>query len=411
MTGCGRQPTSDWQEARIFFDLSPISGVPENFDPTKDNQVTQLYSANSRFYFSWCAILAVALLCSACAPQAPPPRPRFFWPLAPDAPKIEFIDFYQTNYDINRGAEHWLTESIFGREKPILLFKRPYGVLADGKGRVYVSDPGSGQVVLLDVGRLQVGSLKNGEGGEFFNFPAGMALDRDGQLFLVESTAQVIDVFSPAGKYVRNFGGGQLIRPLAVAIDDLRDRVYVVDPGAHRIAVFTRAGAFVRHIGERGGSPGMFNFPLDIDLDAEGNLYILDSLNARVQVLDPEGIFLRAFGERGTARGSFQVPKGLAVSPSGQVYVTDSLASRIVIFDLEGRYLLTVGGPGVVTRSGVSPGSFYLPQGIDVDNKNAIWIVDSLNRMVHQFQFLDDQYLAKHPILPEEIFTPSGLKP
>lgn len=351
------------------------------------------------------------LLMSACASPAPLVKTRFFWPPPPAQPKIEYIDFYQTNEDVIRDREHVIMTTIFGKEYAKMIFARPYDVASDSAGRVYVTDPANGHVHVLDMKKKEVTKLENSRLGDTFGFPAGIDVDGSGQVFLAESHAGAVNVFSPEGAYLRSFGFGSLTRPTGLDVDEDRGVVYVVDTDSHRIAFFTVSGELVRYLGERGAGPGQFNYPLDIDHDGEGNLYVLDSLNARIQVFTPEGDFLRAFGERGTVLGSFQIAKAIAVSPAGQVYVTDGLANRIVIFDLQGNYLLTLGGAGRVSKKGVTPGGFYAPLGIDVDNKNTIWIVDSLNRTVHQFQFLDEPFLAEHPILPEQLYTPPGAQP
>ena len=107
---------------------------------------------------------------------------------------------------------------------------------------------------------------------------------------------------------------------------------------------------------------------------------------------------MRIFGEQGTASGSFRMPKGIGVDASGHVYVSDALAHRFVVFDLEGEYLLTVGGKQRYRKS-VSPGGFYLPRGIDADDNDTVWVVDSLNRSLHRFQYLNEEFLEMHPVL------------
>jgi sugar lactone lactonase YvrE len=174
------------------------------------------------------------------------------------------------------------------------------------------------------------------------------------------------------------------------------------------VRLYDLDGLFLKTIGERGKKPGEFNYPGDIDLDAAGNLYLVDVMNARVQILTPEGTVLRTFGERGTARGSFSVPKGIAVSPSGLIYVSDASQHKIVIFNSEGDYLLTLGARYVYKGEGISPGGFNLPAGLDVDANDTLWVADLMNGMVHEFQYLTPDYLAKRPIREADIYRPQG---
>lgn len=357
-------------------------------------------------------LVLLVLALAACAP-AKQARKRYFWPPGFENPKIEYINFYQSDRDIHRGEGHWLENAVFGKEAPKLQFVRPSAIAvakAPGDKRVFVADQGLSQVEVWDFGKQQIRRLQTALEKDFgFILPSGLATDVEGKVYVADSLKKEIDVFGKDETLMQRIADPHLERPTGIAIDNQRKRIYVVDTKAHLINVLSLDGRWLSSIGKRGAGPGEFNFPLDLDLDAKGNLYVLDSMNARVQVLSPEGKFIRQFGERGTEIGSFQIPKGIAVSPSGLVYVTDSMAHRFVVFSVTGDYLESVGGAYAV-QGKVAPGGFYLPEGIDVGNDDSIWVVDSLNRMFHQFQYLTPEYLQKHPINPEDVYLPPGFK-
>jgi len=358
----------------------------------------------------WCLLLLLAL--TACAP-AREVRKRYFWPPSFEAPKIEYINFYQTDQDLRRGEDHWLEEAVFGQVQAQLMFVRPSVIAADvreGVRRVFVADQGASQVQVWDLQQQKIRWLKTELGEDFtFMLPAGIAVDAQGRIYVCDSLKGEIDVFGPDEMRAAKLKDAHLKRPTGIAVDDDRGLLYVVDTQEHQVDVLDLDGHWQRGIGKRGTGPLEFNFPLDVDLDAEGNLYILDAMNARVQVASPDGRFLRQFGERGTELGSFQIPKSIAVSPSGLVYVTDSLAHRFVVFDLDGNFLASIGGEYPMEDNKVAPGGFYLPEGIAVGRDESIWVVDSLNRMFHQFQYLTPAYLEAHPIRPEEFYLPPEL--
>ena len=214
-----------------------------------------------------------------------------------------------------------------------------------------------------------------------------------------------VHVFDGSEQYLFSISDPSLVRPTAVAVDTQRKIIYVLETTSHRLALFDNQGKLNGYLGERGSAPGQFNFPTDVDVDEQGHVYVLDSLNARVQVFDETGAFLRMFGERGTAAGSFSIPKNLAVSSTGQVYVTDASAHKVVVFSKEGDFLMRIGGKSVV-KKGISPGGFYLPRGVDVDDAGGLWVADSLNRVVHNFTFLTPQYLIEHPLTQGAIQVP-----
>ena len=89
-----------------------------------------------------------------------------------------------------------------------------------------------------------------------------------------------------------------------------------------------------------------------------------------------------------------------------------SFSGRIAVFDGDGQLLTTIGGESSVASGdrGVHPGGFLMPGGVDADGQGGIWVVDTLNGMVHNFQYLTDAYLEKNPILPGQAFLPLFIK-
>jgi len=70
---------------------------------------------------------------------------------------------------------------------------------------------------------------------------------------------------------------------------DAAGNMYVLDSGNHRIQKFGPAGKFLATIGRQGQGPGEFYYPSWLSLDAQGFLYVSDPNNNRVQVLTPDG--------------------------------------------------------------------------------------------------------------------------
>ncbi len=359
------------------------------------------------------AVLLCCALLSGCAAKSERAAERYFWPPSAEHAKIEYIDFYQSDDLGKLGKLDRFSEALLGKTRAQAVFARPVAIASNGRGQVYVTDTGNRIVHVFDFAKNEIRALRDPKDRvAVFDSPHGIATDDQGRVYVSDAKRGEVLVFGADEKFIRSIGKKEIVRPIGLTVDSGAERLYVVEPNGHRLSVFSLDGEFLEYFGSRGDSAVTFNFPLDAAVDAQGNLYVLDSLNARVKVFSREGEPLRTFGERGTALGSFQIPKAIAVDAFGHVYVTDAPANRFVIFDTSGQHLMTIGAKHTVTGgSGVVPGGFLLPNGIDVDDSGAIWVADSLNRLFHRFQYLTPAYLEEHPIAADEIYLPPGYYP
>lgn len=346
---------------------------------------------------------AALLTLGGCSPLVKEQRARFFWPPPPNEPKIEYINYYFSDDDLKRGVDRRLESAFLGLKYPERLLVQPYSVASDGHGRVFVAD-GSGVVHIFDLSRHAYRQL-----AAAIAKPQKVLVDSVGEIWFLDSGRGILFHYGADEQRLAEFKLPGTTRASSFAVDRQRQRIYVVDTPQHQLHLYDLEGHFLETRGRRGIAPGEFNYPGDIDLDADGNLYMIDTMNARIQVLAPDGTVLRTMGERGTARGSFSTPKGIAVSPSGLIYISDATQHKIVIFNRDGDYLLTLGGGFVYTGENIAPGGFYFPAGLDVDARETLWVADLLNAMLHEFQYLTPEFLASHPIRDEEVYRPQGV--
>lgn len=76
--------------------------------------------------------------------------------------------------------------------------------------------------------------------------------------------------------------------PAGIALDS-QGNLYILDTGNHRVQKFGPDGRYLASFGRQGQGPGDFSYPDSIDIDSEDMVWISDPNNQRIQVLTPEG--------------------------------------------------------------------------------------------------------------------------
>lgn len=316
------------------------------------------------------------------------PGVSLVWPEPPETPRIRFLRTLDAGSFVRREDRagrlfRWMT----GENDQALPLVSPYGVVADGDGRVWVADGQLGVVHLFDLARQKT-TYVTSAGKEPFTAPAGVAFDggRD-WLYVSDAVQRKVYVVGPEGELVgtREPPGG-FGRPAGLATD-AQGRLYVVDVPKGRVEVFSREGEHLKTM--KSAVPGgRFNLPSNVAVDGSGRIFVTDSMNFRIEVFAPDGSPLGTIGQIGDVPGSFARPRGVAVDSQGHVYVADAAFDNIQIFDVAGRLLLYIGGPGS------APGMFNLPAGLFFDRHDRLYVADSYNHRIQIFQYLPSDDVA-----------------
>lgn len=180
--------------------------------------------------------------------------------------------------------------------------------------------------------------------GEPFYFPTNVALSADGEIFVTDGYGNArVHKFSPEGRLLLSWGEpgsgpGQFHVPHGIAIDR-EGTVFVADRENSRIQLFSPDGKF---LSERTDIAR----PCQVTFDAAGHLFVAelgyrsgmwpgttaptpDATGGRVSVFDPAGQLLARWGggENPTAPGDFFAPHDIRVDSHGDVYVAEVVLS------------------------------------------------------------------------------------
>ena len=167
--------------------------------------------------------------------------------------------------------------------------------------------------------------------------PAGIAIDRNSNLVVVERDNHRIQVFSLDGNPNHVYGGlgtgkDEFNSPTHIAIREEDNSYFVADSGNNRLINLASDGSFIQEIGEKGSDPGQFDRPSGIVVDKEGYVIVGDFQNHRIQVFNRDSKYFTSFGAEGESDIQFKHPSGLSLTNEGRVAVADRYNHRIQVF-------------------------------------------------------------------------------
>ncbi len=218
-------------------------------------------------------------------------------------------------------------------------FNKPTGIASDDSGRLFIADAGNDNVLIFDKDMKSAGSLLPDTA---FKQPVGIAVDsKRKKIYVVDTHEHHVRVFDlETLKQISVIGGrgrsdGMFNYPSNVALDS-QGNLYVVDTQNGRVQKFDTDGRFILSFGEFGDSPGMFGRPRGIAVDSEDHIYVVDAAFNLVQIFDTEGQILLFFGSYGIGRGNMILPAGIAIDKDDFIYVSDSMNARVLVFEYLG---------------------------------------------------------------------------
>lgn len=168
------------------------------------------------------------------------------------------------------------------------VLKRPTGLAYDAKrGLIYVADTRAHDIKVFDGdGRLLRTLGRHGEGDGEFNMPTFLSFAHD-ELYVTDAMNNRVQVFKGDSAQPRlNFGArglfvGNLVRPKGVAVDS-EGNIYVVESYYDRLLVFDKHGKFLMPIGGTGPETGRFYLPAGVWVDSRNRVFVADMFNGRV---------------------------------------------------------------------------------------------------------------------------------
>ncbi len=318
------------------------------------------------------------------------------------------------------------TPGIAGRSDGITtaaLFNAPQGIAVDGAGNVYVSDTNNstirriapnGSVTTFAGSPGETGSADGNGGSARFNYPAGLAVDAAGNVYVADfdnstirkitpggSVSTLAGAASQAGNADGQGGGARFDHPMGIAVD-VSGNIYVADTSAQTIRLVSPDGTVSTRAGHPGlggrsdgsGAAATFFYPAGLTVNSAGIVYIADTGNHLVRVMSAAGAVGTLAGSIGStgstdAAGNaalFSYPQGVAVDGAGNVFVADH-GNHVIRKISPGGSVSTFAGVAGLAGSADGPGPgarFNEPMGVAVDGGGNVYVADAGNSTIRK---------------------------
>lgn len=194
--------------------------------------------------------------------------------------------------------------------------------------------------------------------------PQGVAVRKDGIAFACSYTQHRIVRFDFFGNVTRTYGGSKgfvdntnptLVRfnqPSGI-VADTQNNVYVADTYNHAIRKITPQGTVLTLAGNGSfgrvdaiGRNAKFYYPRDVALDSRGNLFVVDQTNSSIRKLNLRSLAvttwagstkaLRGLKDASRTNALFNLPQGIDIDLKDNVYVADTNNNRIRVINPQG---------------------------------------------------------------------------
>lgn len=296
----------------------------------------------------------------------------------------------------------------------------PSGVVADSAGNVYVSD--GARLIRRMTPDHDVSTLLGSSSGVAATEPehtfGGIAIDAADNLYIADTAASTILKLTPAGDLstlaghagttgaVDGTGTSATFNFPAGVAANAAGTVYVADTLNNEIRQITPAGVVSTLAGssQHGSADGTgaaagFWYTGGIAVNATGLLYVSDSENCTIRQITPQGVvptlagmvgdFAWADG-MGTA-AAFSLPGGMSVDSVGNLYVVDE-SSIIRKITPQGLVTTPVGTPNTYgsTDGTGAAARFYAAKDVAVGPGDVLYVADFGNNTIRMVSAQDE---------------------
>jgi DNA-binding beta-propeller fold protein YncE len=264
-------------------------------------------------------------------------------------------------------------------------FNFPIGIDVNSNGDVYVVEHQGNRVQKFDAnGNFITKWGSYGKGFSQFRFPYDIAIDSNDRVYVADGWNFSVKRFSSYGNYEKSWGAYywpwySWFRPywfFPWRLDVGANNVYIVD---HRwnpkrgIVKFSQSAGYYFYENSSYTRWNLDYLPFGIAVDSVGNIYLADKIGQKIRKYDANGNPITGW--------SVAYPQAVAIDSQDNVYVASFVTGLAYItkFDANGNFITKWGSYG----SG--DGEFKYVPSLAVNADGLVYVVDSWNSRIQVF--------------------------
>ena len=329
-------------------------------------------------------------------------------------------------------------------------FNQPFGLTLDAEGNLYIADGGNNRIRKIDADGLVTtfagsgfGAFQDGPANlAWVNSPTDMCFDAEGNMYIADflnHRIRKVDtdgmVTTVAGSGFDGYADGPaegafFNYPRGICIDN-DGNIYVGDSWNHRIRKIDTAGMVTTYAGggtsigvqspgdyvDANGEDARFWTPTEVKIDGDGNLFVVDPFNHRIRKIDTDRNVTTVAGSGdigpdngGFANGAadeaiFDTPTTLFIDGAGNIYVGDGFNNQVRKIDAEGN-VSTFAGSGIAgfVNDADTLAQFDFARGVTIDqSRNIMYVADYNNHAIRKVWLEDEATNVETIYLSENI--------
>ena len=170
-------------------------------------------------------------------------------------------------------------------------FSKPIDMAVDSEKNIYITSFYSGKLVKLSPNGEGLSIFDKGAGTRFYGVACGKDMIcvsdyKDDTVHILDKNLNFIKSFGSTGNNTGEFRG-----PKGLGLDKDAN-IYVIDSGNHRVQKFDKDGKFILKFGEPGEYEAQLDNPSNIYID-DNTIYVSDTGNKRIACFDDSGNFIK----------------------------------------------------------------------------------------------------------------------